>query len=268
MYCSKCGKQIPDDSSFCPECGFNCNGGGKNINATTTSVDINKHKNYLLTTLKSPVTVMQNGLADLSLKVALMYGVVITLIIPLIKTLSIRIFSFNLVKSIASIFGEDYDLSDFGYSWVVKKEFNKVIGEIFPTVDIYFANLLCYVLFYGIIALIIYFIYKSLLKENISQENLVNIFFAFSIINLVITIISALVLSLGFIPWAIINVAGSIISIVLIYVGFNSIVEEKNKLVYLFSFAYVIALGAIIWFLSNNIMSMIYKIFEEIDLIF
>lgn len=247
MYCSKCGKQIPDDSSFCPECGSNCNGGGKTINATATSVDMNKHKNYLLTTLKSPVTVMQNGLAELSLKAALMYGVVITLIIPLIKTLSAK------MSVISKISRENYDI---GYTGYLERKLYRGVSDGFPTGDIYIINLLSYVLFYGIIILIIYFVYKSLLKENISQENLGNIFFAFSVINLVMTIISVIALQLGLMFWAIISIFSLILSIILIYAGFNSIVEGKNKLVYLFSFSYLVSLGITLMVLIKRLVMM------------
>lgn len=42
MYCTKCGKNIPDDSKFCPECGTSCSGGSKdntkNINISTPDI--------------------------------------------------------------------------------------------------------------------------------------------------------------------------------------------------------------------------------------
>ncbi len=29
MFCSKCGKEIPNESVFCPECGNRCKGSNK-----------------------------------------------------------------------------------------------------------------------------------------------------------------------------------------------------------------------------------------------
>lgn len=29
MFCSKCGKEIPNESVFCPECGNKCKGSSK-----------------------------------------------------------------------------------------------------------------------------------------------------------------------------------------------------------------------------------------------
>lgn len=267
MYCTKCGKQIPDDSRFCPECGANCNGDTKDtkntktINVSAPEIDVKQHKSYVLSALKHPVTTMKDGLPGLSLKVSLIYGIIITLIIPLIKVLSMKAFSYNVMKSITnlitSISGESFGNNN---SMIFKQQFNAVLDAVFPTGSIYFLNLLNYILLYGIIVLIVYLVYKFLIKEDISLKNLGNIFFVFSIINLIVTIIASLFLIVGVVAWAIISIFGSMISIILIFSGFNSIVEGKNKLVYLFSFAYVVSFGIVMWFSVNDVTSIVTKI--------
>ena len=265
MYCTKCGSKIPDDSKFCPECGNSCGGETKNnkttINISTPEVDIKKHKSYVLTAIKHPFTSMKDGILGLSLKLSLIYGIIITLLIPLIKVLSIKIFSYNLLKSIMelvySISGEYFSKND---SIFLKQQFNTQLDMVFPTGSVYFLDLLNYILFYGIIIFIVYLIYKYLIKEKIDRKNLGNIFFVFSVINFILVIIQSLALFIGFIPWAIVSIFASITSVILIYSGFNSILKGKNKLVYLFSFAYVIAFGIVLWISINNITSIITKI--------
>ena len=270
MYCTKCGSNIPDDSKFCPECGASCNGGVKNntttINISTPDVDLQKHKSYVFTALKHPINTMREGIVGLSSRAILIYGIIITLLIPLIKTLSIKMFSYNLFKSImnlvANVSGEDYDSIN---SILMKQQFKAMLDMVFPTGSIYFLDLLSYVFFYGILVLLTYLIYKFLIKEDIALKNLGNIFFVFSIINFILVIFEAVALIIGVMPWAIISIFASIISVILIYSGFNSVIESKNKLIYLFSVTYVIALGIVIWVSFNNIISVVTKIIYNVN---
>lgn len=48
MFCSNCGKEIPDDSTFCPECGFKV--GGAPVNKVAGNFDFN----LIVTTIKNP----------------------------------------------------------------------------------------------------------------------------------------------------------------------------------------------------------------------
>lgn len=242
MYCTKCGKNIPDDSKFCPECGTSCSGGSKdntkNINISTPDIDLQKQKSYIFTALKHPITTMRDGIVGLTSNVILIYGIIITLLIPLIKTLSIKMFGYNLFNSVMNLAsgfsGESYNSID---SILGKQQFNSMFDMVFPTGSIYLLNLLNYILVYGILVLLTYLISKYLMKEDISLEFLGNIFFVFSIFNFTLVIVESVALIIGIMPWAIVDIFAAITSIILIYSGFNSRIESKNKLVYAFPIA-------------------------------
>ncbi|HBI6898674.1 TPA: zinc-ribbon domain-containing protein, partial [Clostridium perfringens] len=153
MFCSKCGKEIPNESVFCPECGNRCKGSNKSI-----PIDVNEHKGYIIKSLCHPITSVKEHVFGVSLKIQLIYIAIITLIIPLVKTFLFKAFSFNLVKSVVGIILEFSSVNtwDFNNMIKAKSQFDMIMENVFPTGNIYFLNLGSYVINYVLILGIIY----------------------------------------------------------------------------------------------------------------
>lgn len=240
MYCSSCGKQLPDNSVFCSECGSKCGNNG-----VTSIPKYNNHKNYLnfiLETLKHPVSIMKNDFEGISVRFNLILTGIITLLIPFINVISIKQYSFNLIKSFfeitSKIKGNSFDFKD---AMDFKDYFDKLISTNFPTGNIYFAYLLNYILSYGLIILITYLVYKVLMKKTLTINDTSRILVVFSIFKLVFLILIILLLNIGIIPTLLIRVFGNIFTLILLFVGFNNLLDDENKYIYIFTIAYLIA---------------------------
>ncbi|MDO5861998.1 MAG: zinc-ribbon domain-containing protein [Thermoplasmata archaeon] len=47
MYCTNCGREMPDGAKFCPECGSSATGGGEAPTSTATALMVNKKSDGL-----------------------------------------------------------------------------------------------------------------------------------------------------------------------------------------------------------------------------
>lgn len=262
MFCSKCGKEIPNESVFCPECGNKCKGSSKSI-----PIDVNEHKGYIIKSLCHPITSVKEHVFGVSSKIQLIYIAIITLIIPLVKTLLFKAFSFNLVKSVVGIILEFSNINtwDFNNMIKAKNQFDMIMENIFPTGNIYFLNLGSYIINYALILGIIYIIFKFLVKEDINKYSLVNIMFVVSIINVFILIISSIALVLGGAIWMIVSIFSSILSVVLLYALFNTLIKSKNKFIYIYSLTCMVVYSINAWFVFNNVSSIIYQIYYNLE---
>lgn len=262
MYCSKCGKEIPNESVFCPECGNKCKGSSKSI-----PIDVNEHKGYIIKSLCHPITSVKEHVFGVSSKIQLIYIAIITLIIPLVKTLLFKAFSFNLVKSVVGIILEFSNINtwDFNNMIKAKSQFDMIMENVFPTGNIYFLNLGSYIINYALILGIIYIIFKFLVKEDINKDSLVNIMFVVSIINVFILIISSIALVLGGAIWMIVSIFSSILSVVLLYALFNTLIKSKNKFIYIYSLTCMVVYSINAWFVFNNVSSIIYQIYYNLE---
>lgn len=263
MFCSKCGKEIPDESIFCPECGNNC----KENKQSIPKVDVNEHKGYVIKSLCHPVNSVKEGIFGLSTKVQFAYIAIITFLIPFFKTIFFKIYSFNLVKSLFETFlnfstKNNMSLDDM---LTVKNQFDMIMENVFPTAKIYFLNLGSYVLNYVLILGLLYLIFKFLVRESINKYSILNIMFVVSIVNVFILILSAISLILGGTIWIIVSIFTSVLSIVLLYELFSSLIKSKNKLVYIYSATCMIAYSINIWFVLNNASSIIYSIYYNLN---
>ena len=240
MFCSKCGKEIPNESVFCPECGNKCKGSSKSI-----PIDVNEHKGYIIKSLCHPITSVKEHVFGVSSKIQLIYIAIITLIIPLVKTLLFKAFSFNLVKSVVGIILEFSNVNtwDFNNMIKAKSQFDMIMENIFPTGNIYFLNLGSY----------------------INKYSLVNIMFVVSIINVFILIISSIALVLGGAIWMIVSIFSSILSVVLLYALFNTLIKSKNKFIYIYSLTCMVVYSINAWFVFNNVSSIIYQIYYNLE---
>ncbi len=258
MFCQNCGKQIPDESVFCSECGNKCSG---NINK---NVDMpKKHKSAIIKALINPISTMKHGVLDLSLKVELIYITIITLLIPLIKTFTFKAYSFNFVKSIIDLACSFSNENKCNLNEImhIKNQFNIFMENLFPTGQIYFLNLGSYLINYVVIIGIIFIVFKLIIKENLNKGNIVNIVFVISMINIVLTIICTISLILGGTPWILMSIFSAILSLSLLYSGFSNIIKSSNKFVYIFSIACMIAYIINIYFVYNNIYSIVSNVY-------
>ena len=236
MYCPSCGNKISDESIFCPECGNKFKGDPLDFNKPNKSINFTKHFNYILKILKHPVTIMKDGSSEITDNINLIYIAIITLLIPFIKVLSLQKFSLNLIKSIIDIIGnftkEKIPLSEF---ITFKSQFNQFKDLFFPFNELYIYNLINYFLFFGIIILTTTLIYKLLFKVIIEKSDLIRFIVVISVINLFFTLITSIFLTLGITLTIIMNILSLLVSVILLYIGFNNLLNDDNKLLYLFT---------------------------------
>ncbi|EGT0695556.1 zinc ribbon domain-containing protein, partial [Clostridium perfringens] len=102
-------------------------------------------------------------------------------------------------------------------------------------------------------------------KEDINKDSLVNIMFVVSIINVFILIISSIALVLGGAIWMIVSIFSSILSVVLLYALFNTLIKSKNKFIYIYSLTCMVVYSINAWFVFNNVSSIIYQIYYNLE---
>ena len=275
MYCSKCGKEIPDDSIFCPECGQRIEGNNQNINrdnaqnnntkegnhyehnpyayseyANSKNVyqkgqnhfDPSKIARFFTESVKHPITIIKSGKDIISKEISALYIIVIAFLIPLIQVLSLRSFAYSIFKTIMNLVNS-FEGSQMGFSEAMrfKSQFSSIFDMYFPFGKVYVFNLLHYVALYGIILIAIFIIYKFVIKVEFSVSEFLKVFAVVSIFNLLFTILSAVLLLIGVTFSLFATAFMSAMVIALLFVGYNSLFKEKNRFIYIFGFIYGIS---------------------------
>ncbi|CUO44606.1 zinc ribbon domain-containing protein [Clostridium perfringens] len=231
MYCSKCGKEIPNESVFCPECGCKCKSDMDNKIRETSAIEI---KELITKVICNPISTVKNEAIKLSSQNKLIYIIITSLITPLITIFSFKTYGSGLVKYI--------------------------INSI-PMQKVYILNLGSYIINYVLLLGIIYILFKSLMKDKIDKTNAIDIMLTISTFNMLLEIIAAIVLFLGVIPWVILKVFSMILLIILMYSLLNSLLILKEKLIYIYSTALVVIALINMWFVFKNVGSIISDMF-------
>lgn len=279
MYCSRCGKEIPDDSMFCPECGQRVESNNENINRDNVQnnndnqnnkqenhyehnpyaygeyansnnayqkvqshFDPSKIGKFFIESVKHPITTIKSGKDIISKEVSALYIIVIAFLIPLIQVLSLRSFTYSIVKTIMNLVNS-FEGSQMRFSEAMrfKSQFSSIFDMYFPFGKVYVFNLLHYVALYGIILIAIFIIYKFVIKVEFSVSEFLKVFAVVSIFNLLFTILSAVLLLIGVTFSLFATAFMSAMVIALLFVGYNSLFKEKNRFIYIFGFIYGIS---------------------------
>ena len=231
MYCSKCGKEIPNESVFCPECGCKCKSDMDNKIRETSAIEI---KELITKVICNPISAVKNEAIKLSSQNKLIYIIITSLITPLITIFSFKTHGSGLVKHII---------------------------KSIPMQKVYILSLGSYIINYVLLLGIIYILFKSLMKDKIDRTNAMDIMFTISTFNMLLEIIAAIVLFLGIIPWVILKVFSMILLIILMYSLLNSLLILKEKLIYIYSTALVVIALINMWFVFKNVGSIISDMF-------
>ncbi|MBO3406671.1 zinc ribbon domain-containing protein [Clostridium perfringens] len=239
MYCSKCGKEIPEESVFCPECGNRCK---LSADKENKEIDTKEIKELIINLIFSPINTMKNGNINLSSKNKIIYILITTLIMPLITVLFLRASSFNLIKSIPSTIAKFSGSSSWNINDSIefKNQFNMIMQNLFPTGKLYVLSLSSYILNYALLLGIIYIVFKFIIKDNFGKTNILNILFIISTFNVLLKIISSIALILGLLPWLVLKLFSVILLIVLLYSLLNTFIESREKLIYVYPATLVI----------------------------
>lgn len=260
MFCRNCGKEIPDDSVFCPECGGKCS--DEKRETIISNEDTHKILEFFLNSLKKPVTTIKEKGEELSSSIHIGIITVITLLIPLIhlgvlKTLIGK--GMNLYADIIQVYSNSIiDLKD---RLKAKTEINAFIDTYVPFTKIYILDILSFIIFFGVMLLLIYLVYKFVFKAYIETEKFLATISVALILKLAFTILSAAVLFISIVPAIIINVIGNITILVVIILGMREVTEEEDKLSYIFAISYGIGMIASAYFSVNYIVSTIQSYF-------
>ncbi|MDY3206829.1 zinc-ribbon domain-containing protein [Clostridium baratii] len=275
MYCSKCGKEIPDDSMFCSECGQRVEDNNQNINRDNaqnnstnqdnhyehnpyayseyansnnayqkghSNFDPSKIGKFFIESVKHPITTIKSGKDIISKEISALYIIVIAFLIPLIQVLSLRSFAYSIFKTIMNLVNSfEGSQMGFGEAMRFKSQFSSIFDMYFPFVRVYVFNLLHYVALYGIILIAIFIIYKFVIKSQFSVSEFLKVFAVVSIFNLLFTILSAVLLLIGVTFSLFATAFMSAMVIALLFVGYNSLFKEKNRFIYIFGFIYGIS---------------------------
>lgn len=279
MYCSRCGKEIPDDSMFCPECGQRVKSNNHNTNGDNTQnsnpnpnnnqsnhyehnpyaygeyansnnayqrgqshFDISKIGKFFTESVKHPITTIKSGKDIISKEISALYIIVIAFLIPLIQVVSLRSFTYSIFKTIMNLVNS-FEGSQMGFSEAIrfKNQFSSIFNMYFPFGRVYVFNLLHYVALYGILLIAIFIIYKFVVKVEFSVSEFLKVFAVVSIFNLLFTILSAVLLLIGVTFSLFATAFMSAMVIALLFVGYNSLFKEKNRFIYIFGFIYGIS---------------------------
>lgn len=258
MYCKKCGNEIPDDSIFCPNCGERCTDEEKIDSDSNLKKGFNEILNYTLQSIKHPITTIKNGGSNISTKVNLLYIAVIALIIPLIKVISIPLLNMAIFKGIFNLF------KDIFGSNITMNQIGGLRNQIFSSMDknINYVNqygiyLLNYVALYGIILILIYIIYKYLIKSKFSLNDFTRVITVVSIINLIGTIIGSLALFIGLGSSLFVYAVLFVLILLIVGLGLSHVLSSDNKFVYIFAALYGVSFIIINYIYMEHIIHII-----------
>lgn len=260
MFCRNCGKEIPDDSVFCPECGGKCS--DEKAESKIPKVDPHKILGYFLGALKKPVTTIKEKGEDLSSSIHIGIIAVITLLIPLIHLGVLKTFIgkiMNLYASISQIYSShSVNLKD---RLETQKGLNEFVDTYVPFGKIYTLDILSFVIFFGLMLLLIYLVYKFVFKANIETKKFLGIISVALILRLAFTIVSTVFLLISIVPAIVVNVIGSVVILAVVILGMREVAHEEDKLIYVVAISYGIGIIASYYFTVNYIISTIQSYF-------
>lgn len=246
MFCVKCGREIPDDSVFCPECGNKC-GGTKEKNKVTINFDFNQLLNYILSSLKNPISTMKNSYENVSKSVHIGIIAILTLLVPAIHIGALKSFVNSCAEDIlklASLFGRKPKLSlftsksDIREMARVQEYINEGINEIFPFVKLYMMDFFRTGLYYIIIIGLIFLVYKFIFKVEIDNYKFLGVLSVITILNFILVLVSGITVFLSFKISIVIKFISTILNVSLLLLGMREVTNTEDRLPYVVSISY------------------------------
>ena len=229
MFCPNCGSNISNDSTFCPNCGTKIE---QKINSKDNSDSSKDFFKTICKCIKNPLTEISNLKETLSDNNNYIYLGIITLIISIMFTISLKLFNSSITISI-------------------------------PFYEIFLSYIINLVIFYGIILFLVFAIYKFIFKEEIKLQDFLRVLLSALIVRGTFVLIQTIISIISFKFSIIIFIVGLMTSILVLYSGFKEIVKNYNKLLYTFSIAYLVSTFFEIYIISKISMLNIIILFIE-----
>lgn len=265
MYCSKCGKNIPDDSVFCPECGYKCGGNKEKHHIHNSNINTKKYVKYTIDAIRHPITTIKQGGNDITTKANLLYILIIALLTPLVKIISIKDFIMSTIESVFkflnAINGEittAFDLVNLKSRLIPKIDAYIEVSGLYK--NIYFLNLFHSILLYGITLIIIYLIYRYLIKSKVSLNDFTRFIVVISIIKFLFVIITSLVLLLSPIVSIVLCLISITIVTTLLAIGLNNVLKASNEFIYIFPIVFGLSIIITNFICAEYVISIIAEI--------
>lgn len=263
MFCSYCGSKIDNDSSFCPNCGKPLNAGDNSPNNSkfkvdkTVNIDFKKHFNFVINTLKAPITTMKDANVVIPSKISYIYLAITFLLLPLIDVLSLKVFSSKLINTFLKFSSSELGSTNFLERGSLRQQLNSYI----PYSNVYILNLIYYLLFYFIIALIVFIIYKTS-KPDFDKNYFLKVLIMATLVNLGFSILGFISYAISIILTTVIKLISIITTIILLFYGFKNCCKNINIFGYVFplivSFSFLITTYFCVMYALSYLISLIH----------
>ena len=238
MFCKNCGTELPNDSKFCSNCGYSFNNSSTSSQLYYSEIT-SSLKNFLISIFTSPIKCCSEYSQKLSTKFSILYFIITTFIVSLICTLSLK----GLIKSTCVSFIKLLNTIE-GYYYLYKSELSTLtvyLDSIIPFSKTFLSFILIFVIFFGILMLISFFIHNFISKTPVKFTQYIvvaSVGLTLESVSLIIFILLSFVLpTLGLLFLSVINIA----LIVILYSGISNLKEKKSYDPYSFAITYTIA---------------------------
>ena len=241
MFCRKCGKEISGEMKFCTNCGTPTN--EDNIKNQAEKI-INKAKgindyeftSLLKETLKNPIKASTEEVKKLSDSTIMMATGIITFLISLITSIGFVILTqtvFGKLKKQMLLLGGSEKHIEQG---ILK------IKELLPSsFEIFFTTLLGTVVFFGLIILIAFLIFTTLMKKNIPFIKYLSVILIALIIKVPLLIIEIISMFLSFKLFIFIIAFDGIITLTLLFQGIYKLSKEEKTTIYMYPVIHIVS---------------------------
>ncbi len=244
MFCNKCGKQLPDNATFCSGCGNQVGAApAAAAPAAPSSLPpilgrlISQLKNFF--TKKDPIGVVAHSAKDNSFS-----GVILAVFGMLMFALSAMV---NINQGMESYYKSIYD--------EYFKEFSKELAKHFPSGASFGMMLLAAFVIYVVAVLAIYFVVNNLAKKQLSISGACNIVAYASIPMIVVSVLNMLFgLIWFFLPVAFMLLA-VLATLIILLVSISKVTDGEKPLTVnsvIFGVVAIVAL-VIIWVACKSI---------------
>lgn len=244
MFCSKCGTEVNDNVQFCTNCGAPINNEKNHDkqppkNHTHLRDDFCHLSILIKLALTKPFTACTDFVKCLTTKQTLMYFSLMSIIISLLTTFSVKESLTDLFETsinLASKFqGKSLSTKEF---FEIRSKINEFFTQYLPTGKIFMWGLLRTIIFYILITLIIFVVYTLLIKKDLRFLSYLKVSLVALTVDAFFTIIECLFSFVSIYISLILLSISSVIIILVLFSGFKRLVKENNNIIYIFAITY------------------------------